>query len=480
MIPRRLRLLLTWAGIAAIAAFTVVFAASEVSMSGNESGRFAVIEAVGEQGVFFIENTGFRTVDSLVRSGHLYSDKPLALPALLGAVHSLWFRLTGLGFQNDYASSIYRINLLWCGAVGILIYLWLFNQFRRRRHGGVLLKWALALAAVFGSWLLSYGTMLNNHTPAALAALGIFIMLVKYERRPSVGLAAAAGAAAGVLGALDIPSGAIFAAAAFGAVCTTTPAGDRRRAGTGFLLGLGGMAAAQLALNFAAYGSVLPLYIAGGNGSFHFGWHKNFWAYAGETLFGRRGLFSHQPFLLLAVPVIAAGFRSLTRAERWLLAATAAVIVFYVTVTDEYGGAAYGFRYLIVVIPILWLLAGRWLLRRGGPGRWRAALAAVLIGWGVVAAAPGVYAPFCLTYEGYRSPEGHFTRTVRSPFFGNLFALVYEQDPESALSRSFISWYGRDAAGRFLKYFYLHTKRLEPLPGVEERFFPERIPSGPR
>ena len=69
--------------------------------------------------------------------------------------------------------------------------------------------------------------------------------------------------------------------------------------------------------------------------------------------------------------------------------------------TNEFGGAAYGFRYLIPLIPVLWYFAGVWLLEQRSKAVW--GIAAVFILWGVAASLAGAYAPFGLAFEGHRS-----------------------------------------------------------------------------
>ena len=53
--------LLKGAGILFLLIFALLYSHLEVGMSGNESGRFATIQAVAEQGVFDIEQCNFRT-----------------------------------------------------------------------------------------------------------------------------------------------------------------------------------------------------------------------------------------------------------------------------------------------------------------------------------------------------------------------------------------------------------------------------------
>ena len=66
-------------GVLLIVIFGALLCKIEVSMIGLDAGRLAMTEAIADQGVFHIENTHFRTVDKVIRNGHIYSDKPPVL-----------------------------------------------------------------------------------------------------------------------------------------------------------------------------------------------------------------------------------------------------------------------------------------------------------------------------------------------------------------------------------------------------------------
>ena len=161
-----------WIGIVFIALAALLYSQPEVSISGNESTRFAVIQAVGEQHVFHIEKTNFRTVDRVIRNNHVYSDKPLPIGWGLGMVHRVLHGVTGWNFFDNYNLLIYLFNLGFGGLINILLFVWSFRQFCRVRRGSVPLKFLLALGMCIGTWLFSYSVTVNNHTPAALAVLG--------------------------------------------------------------------------------------------------------------------------------------------------------------------------------------------------------------------------------------------------------------------------------------------------------------------
>ena len=240
-----------------------------------------------------------------------------------------------------------------------------------------------------GTWLFSYSVTVNNHTPAALAVLGLYVVLEKYRRRPSRRLAAAAGLTAGLVAAADLPVGAVFAVAAVAALWLLAPRRERISAETA-CIGCGlAVGVWLLWLNYTAYGTVMPLYVAGSEGTFRVvnpGWSYRM-SYLFECLLGCRGLFSYQPFLLFALPGAYFLWRGgrFSHVDKVFLVAAAAVMLFYLFFTVEFGGWAYGFRYLMPVIPILWLIAGRWLLE----ARFRllkCAIAVPLVAAGIVAA----------------------------------------------------------------------------------------------
>ena len=60
---------LLYAGVAFLLLFAVLYTKDEVTLAGNESSRFGVVQAIGEQGVFHIEQTNFAsTVDKMCRN----------------------------------------------------------------------------------------------------------------------------------------------------------------------------------------------------------------------------------------------------------------------------------------------------------------------------------------------------------------------------------------------------------------------------
>lgn len=445
------------AGLLVLLLFSVLYSKEEITLCGNESSRFGVIQALGEQGVFYIEHTNFAsTVDQARWNGHVYSDKPLPLSCAAALFHGLVHRFSGITFSENRMLAIYLVNLLFSGGSNLLLFLWMFRLLRRTCRGRIEMKCLLALTMCVSTWLLTYSVVFNNHTPAALAVLGLMIALEKYRRRPTLQAAAWSAAAAGIAGSLDIPLGFFCGIAAVAGIAFASSSGHRLQPVlTVFAVG-GGIAAGIALLNLVAYGTILPIYLAGET----YLVPRPKVAMAGywyECLFGFRGLFSYQPFLLLLIPALWHLRKTLRLPERSGLGIAAAAIVFYLSMTEEYGGASYGMRYLIPVIPVFWFVISRWILS-WNHADWRTAVAAIFVLWGCVTSLVGVYCPFCIANEGVRTPEGHFSNTIRSPFLSNLLVMTFERSPEGELTKRLIDSLGEEACFRHIYASGIHMR----------------------
>lgn len=467
---------LLYAGIAFLLLFAVLYTKDEVTLAGNESSRFGVVQAFGEQGVFYIERTNFAsTVDKLERDGHLYSDKPLPLSFCAALFHGAIHRVTGINFTENRMLAVYLVNLLVAGSCNILLFLLMFNHLRRTSRGRIEWKFLLALAMPLTTWLGSYSVVMNNHTPAALALLGMIVALEKYRRKPTLRAAAFTAGCAGVAGAFEIPLGLLAGIAALAGIWFSSPPG-RKWKPLGVVVVTGGMICfGVLLLNFVAYGTVVPLYVADGTGSFKIGiYWREFPGYCFESLFGFRGLFSYQPFLLLIFPAVWF-LRKKLRISDWCGLGVAVLLIgFYMFFTNEYGGASYGMRYLIPVIPVFWLVIARWILS-WRPAAWKAVPVILLLLWGGITMLVGAYCPFCIANEGVRTPEGHFSLEIRSPFWGNLLVMNFERDPEGKYTWMMIDAFGPEYSFLHVYHSGIHMRKPELVAQLLQSSLAERV-----
>ena len=441
--------------------FGTLLCKTEVSMAGMEASRLAVVEAVADQGVFHIENTHFKTVDKIVRNNHIYSDKPITLSWCAAQVSKIITLFSGKDFSSSYNFMIYMMNMIFGCGVNALCFVWLFRYLCRTSRGSMRMKFLFAMLCCCGSWMFSFMTIFSNHVPAALAVTGIMISLDKYRRKQDVRAAVWSGVASGVLFTLDMVAGAVFLVTSALSVLVTSDKEKRWKNAVCCGAAGGGVVLLSVLLNFVAYGTVFPLYVVSG-GTYSPGTdNKSHIIYFLETLFTNRGLFSYQPVLLLVFPAVWYMRKKLAFNDMIMLISTGAVTVMYIVITNEFGGFAYGFRYLICIIPVLMYYTFRFVLERKST---RLTAAAVTLGViGIIPAFVGAYEPMCVAFEGYRSPSGHFTRNIRSTFMSNLLAMSYESAPESFLTEKLIERYGKKDSFLYLRAQYIITKHFQTL-----------------
>jgi hypothetical protein len=428
---------------------TLLFCKSEVTMAGNESSRFAVVHAFGEQGTFAIDKTAFKSVDKKLINGHLYSDKPLLPSFIFGLVHKVFYLLTGLSFFTHYHLCVYALNLLCIGSLNILLFWLFFRKLDTESEAPLWSKLLFSFSLIASTWLFSYGVSMNNHTPAALLLFGLYCALDTGPKELSLQRCFWGGILAGVLFNFEIPVGGIFGIVAFLTVCLIA---KERRVEKAALYAVGGVLPIlfMFILNYAAYGSFLPVYMIKG-GTYSPGvTDKNYFTYLWDVILGTRGLFSYMPALLFIFPALII-CRKIGRDKiSWLfLGGVLSVVIFYWIMTNEYGGWAYGFRYLIPIIPIIWYFVARVFAER--VKKWYFGVLCFCMLWGVVTSVTGAYNPWCACYEGFRSPPGEVDHVVRNTFAANLLTLSYEHWPESVLTRFLVN----DLYGPRTAYLYL-------------------------
>ena len=433
----------------------------EVSMIGLDSGRLAMVEAIADQGVFHIENTHFKSVDKVVKDNHIYSDKPPMLSWCAAQFCKAVTFFTGRNFTNSYNFMIYLLALVFGAALNAVIFVWLFRYLCRTVKGNMRLKLLFAFLCCCGTWLFTYMTIFLNHVPSALAVTGVMISLDKYSRRKDIRAAAWAGVASGILFTLDFVAGAVFLFSSALSVWFSSEKETRFRATV--RCALCGMIVVlfSAALNYYAYNTVIPLYIVSG-GTFTPGTGgKDYFVYITETLFTCRGFFSHQPLFLLIFPAVYYLRKKLKANDICMLSSAAAVYVLYAVLTNEYGGGAYGFRYLVCIIPVVGYYTAKYVLTKRNTRL--TVLAAALGAVGIFTSLVGAYEPLCVTFEGSKNPAGHFTENVRSCFLSNLLAMSYESDPDSFLTTQLINYYGKRDSFYYLRAQYIITKHFQTL-----------------
>ena len=444
----------------------------EITWSGNESTRLATVERLLESGTFAIDGSPIQTVDRVRIGGRFYSDKPLLLTVWLATVAWPLHRALDLSFAADGNLIVWMLTCLGVTSFSLLLTA-LFAARLRRSGAGAGVALALGVAAVLTTWVVTFGTTINNHTPAAALVFALLLLLEREQeqRRPAgLGLPFAAGLLAATVAAIEIPTGAVFAAAAAGVLA----ARRRRRALPALLAFAGGAALVALAvaaIDLVAYGHALPAYLV--PGAFDFPGNIHTTAAAGlhrpesvprylfALTFGERGVFLHQPALLLAFAFLWSERRRLGSVEIASALAVCVLVAFYATRTGDLGGWAYGFRFLVPVIPVLFWWASRWMLA-GGRVR-RLAFAGLAVA-GLATSWIGTWNPWPVVYEGAATAPGAVEHHVRSPLLANVLVRGFERGADGAAFRLLFEHYGRRVSLGYLHKALVNLRREHLLP----------------
>jgi hypothetical protein len=368
--------------------------------SANDRSRWATVWSLVERRTYRIDEIdqqpAWATIDK-VRVGespdgpwHFYSSKPPLLSTIVAGLYAIERHTLGWGlFRHPVGVS--RLLLL-------IVNVWPFLlMLRSLRRSLVLLQTSECLrlivlaAAGFGSLLNPYLTTLNNHTPAAAAAM----LAMEAALRLVVASRAGSGIPAGSVIAGSVIAGPwTFAALGFFAALTSTmelPAAvfgvlafllalrcDVRKTWASFVPAAVIPLAAFCVTNWVATGGIKPFY-AGYGSSLYVYEHNgvpSYWsqprdldanaeslpAYLFHCLIGHHGLLSLSPVLLLSVAGVVLAWRPGTLVQRRFVAAMAGVLTiamlgFYLSRTQNYnyGGNSFALRWMLWLSPLWWL-----------------------------------------------------------------------------------------------------------------------------
>ncbi len=332
--------------------------------------------------------------------GHLYSSKPPLYPTLLAGVYWAVHKATGetLGTQPYLIGRTILIISQWLPMLVYFVLLTrLIDSFGSSDWGRVF----AAGAGIFGTFLTTFSTVLNNHLPAAVCVLISLYAWVQIERagRRHWGWFATAGLFAALAVANELPAAA-WAAAVMAALiyrawkptlCAFVPAAVI-------------VAIAFFATNWIAHRTIVPPYA---QRTTEGGWYnytyirqgrviESYWlnpvgvdqgephwpTYALHVLVGHHGIFSLQPIWLLAAVGLGLWLVRSSPGDQRLVAAAIVVvslvcIAFYLAQpvpNRNYGGMTCGLRWLFWFSP-LWTLAIVPAADACAPRRWLRGLA---------------------------------------------------------------------------------------------------------
>ncbi len=357
---------LSWLVFAAVLTFWLLQTAT-THESWNESTRLAAIESLVERGTWRIDASpyGHETGDKLLLDGHYYSDKP-PLFAAIGALlygpmrYGLNATLAIEGCQPGTWCVYYWLTVLMVGLPSALMAA-LFYRLAWRELGSPGWAVGLTLLLCLGTPVWPYSLVFNHHLPAAVALFICFYWLITPKQNRLRFFAA--GVMAGLAVMLDLT--AIFLAAAMSLIVFKY---SHKNIGL-FIGGALIPAVATLIFNYQITGDFWLPYFSG-QGYYYPGspWDTtvggqhppdNIPLYAFQSLIGPAGLLGYSPLLIFA----GWGLLSRVRYKKqplWLinvliLVGVSGQIIFVLTRTNNFGGDAYGQRFFLPLIPILYI-----------------------------------------------------------------------------------------------------------------------------
>ena len=225
--------------------------------------------------------------------------------------------------------------------------------------------WALLITLLFtfGTMIWPYSLVFNNHIPAALCLFASLLMLPRGTQAPSAsGLRLFwAGLLAGLAVSFDLTT--VFIALALFILTSL----NQRRVAVTFALGGTIPALMTMIFDYQIWQSVLPPYFATEGYDYPGSpWSstvaamrppKNIWLYSFRALLGDHGFLSHSPLLLWPIISMMLIIRNRNhpqwRAALFLIGAMVVYTIVILTRTDNFGGKAYGARFFIPLIPLL-------------------------------------------------------------------------------------------------------------------------------
>lgn len=444
------------------------FTKDDISLSGNETSRLAVVESLVERGTFSIDGSFFKTEDRVFIGGRFYSDKPLLLPLFLGGIYKT-LHILGLNFKDNYHLTVYLLNFAGGGFFALLLFLF-FHRAIKPFNFSFIRTSLLSASLIFGSWLFSFSATLGNHVPAAFFLFLFFICFLKIKKINAPRLIISAGFLAGIILNIEIPAGLLISAVSllFLMIVPERKLQDLSCFISGFAIPFAGM----LAINYIAYGSIVPAYAVPGAYNFPGNIHSTAVAglnipeslllYPFNILFGYRGLFSYMPALLFIIPYFMICRGKIKINTIFMFIFLLSFIIFYSLMTGDYGGWSYGFRFLIPVIPILWFYICEWFA--ANKNKTLKIIFAIAVVWGILTSAVGAYNPWPVCYEGSATNKGTVERNIKNPFLANVLCISHEFIPSSALAKYLESdIYGADISKIYIPKAFMNMKKISSL-----------------
>ncbi len=398
-------------------------------MSDNELARLATVQALVEHQTLAIDHTSFRPTPAMTTRSHTgshatYSKQAPVLSVLLAGPYWALHRL-GITFDKNFAIATFLLTLVGATlpvamAAGLIYRLGrLFELYRPWRT-------LLAFAAVFGSGLVSYATVLNTHAPAAaliLATCGcLFHAGMARKRSQSHSWLLLAGLVAGLAAVIDFSAFVFLFMLAFVILAMRWPVSSRVGGVAWYMLGSLPALALHTVLMLPITGDLRPGFLhpellnappaatqllpfradddEEDDGPSWLGQAINRTV---DGLVGAHGLLPHFPVLVIGLTGIwTVLHRNWPVATKTMAAATIAggaiIVAAQVILAPRWEQPMFAARWFIPFLPLTVFWSGVWLRNRWHPAVWATAI--TLLAFSVIVTIIGATNPFVQPREG--------------------------------------------------------------------------------
>lgn len=384
------------AGIVVLATLIACAGLRTVFVNDNAYSRLATVYAITHQGTWFIDVAGNPygelTADKVQVGGRMLSSKPPVMPLAMTAIYAPLHGLGMLDLGNPaQLKFILQLFTVLFGIVPFTLGLIYFHRTLGMLVADARVQAALLAAFAFGTQLIGFAPQLNNHVPGAALCIGAIYVglgLIGGSLAPTTWRFVLFGVLGGLTHTVDLPLTIFIAALGLG-LLARYPAQTVLWGGLGMLPPL----LVHFVVLYLSSGMPLPVQMRKDLYLFENspwrcpvgidGLNESKTVYAFHLLFGRHGTFLLFPVLLFGW---AAFFKAILQrgfAHRRLLIASGVCVLmlfaYYIKGTNNYGGAAYGFRWAMGAMPVLLLMAGPYLAQAKARAVWVVFAAALAV-----------------------------------------------------------------------------------------------------
>lgn len=380
--------------LAATAVICSAILQAEPLQSANDRSRWATVWTLVERGSFQIDEIDYyarwSTIDKVrYRTSesdpwHFYSSKPPLLSVIVAGLYSVERWTLGYGLFN-HTAFVTRLLLLIVNGLPFWLALRSLCRCLIMLNAALPVRFFVLAAAGFGSMLNPYLTTLNNHTPAAAAAMlaitaAVEILVSRNRAKSSTNESAPQRRAFAALGffaaftcCFELPA-ALLGLLSFGLALRT----ERRLTLKWYVPAAAIPLVAFFITNWMATGGVKPFYATYGTETYRYIHNgiPSYWinprdldasqespiVYLFHCVLGHHGLLSLTPVLCLSVVGCCLTLGRNTDVVRKTIILTGAVLTaitlgFYLTRTQNYnyGGNSVGLRWMLWLSPFWWI-----------------------------------------------------------------------------------------------------------------------------